>query len=266
MINLKDKNYLILGVANEKSIAWGIAQALHNCGANLCFTYVNESIEKRVRPLAKSLKETKEEFVLPCDVQDQNQIEKLFATLAENWGRIDGIVHSLAFAPKEELQNKFYDTSRTGFLTALDISAYSLITLCNHALPLMKENGGTVITLTYIGSQKVIPNYNVMGVAKAALECSLKYLASELGEFNIRINGISAGPIKTLAASGIPKFRDLLGTFSNVSPLRRNVSVEDVANTALFYSSPLSSGITGEITYVDCGFNIIGMSQEEKAS
>ena len=251
----KGKKFLVLGVANERSIAWGIAKALSEQGAELAFTYVNEAIEKRVRPLAESINCS---TVLPCDVQNDKHIDDLFVDLAERWGKIDGIVHSLAFAERHDLENRFSKTSRDGFKTALDVSAYSLIALAGRAQPLMKD-GGSIITLTYLGSQRAIKNYNVMGVAKAALEASVRYLADDLGELNIRVNAISAGPIKTLAASGIPHFRDLLTKFAECAPLKRNVSVEDVAGTALYYLSPWSSGVTGEITYVDCGFSTVGI-------
>lgn len=251
----KGKKILILGVANERSIAWGIAKALHDQGAELAFTYVNEAIEKRLRPLAESLSCS---MVLPCDVQNDQHLDTLFSELAERWGRIDGVVHSIAYADKADLDNPFSKTTRDGFKLALDVSAYSLIAVAGRAAALMTE-GGSIITLTYLGAQRAVKNYNVMGVAKAALESSVRYLASDLGEKNIRVNAISAGPIKTLAASGIPGFRDLLTKFAESSPLKRNVSVEDVAGTAMFLLSPWSSGVTGEITYVDCGFSTVGV-------
>jgi enoyl-[acyl-carrier protein] reductase I len=250
------KKILILGVANDWSIAWGIAQALHKEGAELAFTYLNEALEKRVRPLADSLGC---KTVLPCDAQSDEQLDKLFADLSDRWGHIDGIIHSIAYAEKEDLANRFSMTTRKGFQTALDISAYTLVAVAQRAVPLMKEKGGSILTLTYLGSERVIPNYNVMGVAKAALEASVRYLAADVGEFNIRVNAVSAGPIKTLAASGIPKFRDMLHAFAAKAPLKRTVTQEDVANSALYLMGPLSSGVTGEVVYVDAGYSIVGM-------
>lgn len=255
MAMLSGKKILICGVANERSIAWGIAEALHREGAELGFTYVNEAIEKRVRPLAESLGC---QTVLPCDVQSDANLDTLFAELESRWGTLDGIIHSVAFAEREDLARPFSKTPREGFRLALDVSAYSLIALAGRAETLMK-NGGSILTMTYLGSQRVVSNYNIMGVAKAALESSVRYLAADLGAKNIRVNAISAGPIKTLAASGIPHFRELLTSFAERAPLRRNVSQEDVAQASLFYVSPMSAGITGEITYVDCGFNILGV-------
>ena len=255
MEGLKGKRVLILGVANEKSIAWGIAQALHRAGAELAFTYVNAAIEKRVRPLAEELSCPN---VFPCDVASDADIENLMAELEGRWGSIDAIVHSVAFANKADLEARFSQTSREGFRLALDVSAYSLIAVAGRAARLMK-NGGSILTLSYLGAQRVVPNYNIMGVAKAALEASVKYLAADLGQQNIRVNAVSAGPIRTLAASGIPHFKDMLNAFAEKAPLRRNVTQEDIANTSVYYLSPLSSGITGEVTYVDCGFNILGM-------
>ena len=252
----KDKKILILGVANQKSIAWGISEALHKEGASLCFTYMNEAIERRVRPLAESLSSS---LCLPCDVQSDEEIDNLFSELESRWGTIDGIVHSVAFADRDDLQNRFHKTSRKGFQLALDVSAYSLVAVAGRAQPLMKENGGSIITLSYLGAERVITNYNVMGVAKAALEANVRYLAADLGQDNIRVNALSAGPIKTLAASGIPQFKELMAHFARMAPLKRNVTQEDVALSALYFLGPLSVGVTGEIHYVDCGFNVIGM-------
>ena len=249
------KRILVLGVANDRSIAWGIAEALHREGARVAFNYLNEALERRVRPLAESLGCS---TVYPCDVQSDEQLDAMFSRIKEDWGTIDGIVHSLAFADKEDLSNRFVNTSRSGFHLALDVTAYSLIAVARRALPLMSENGGSIMTLTYLGAERVVPNYNVMGVAKAALEASVRYLAADLGECNIRVNAISAGPIKTLAASGIPQFRDMLAAFAEKAPLRRNVTQEDVANTGLYLLGPLGKGVTGEVVYVDCGFNIMG--------
>jgi enoyl-[acyl-carrier protein] reductase I len=253
---LEGKKALIVGVANERSIAWGIAQKLHEEGAELAFTYVNAAIEKRLRPLAESIGCNN---VFPCDVQSDAEIANLYAELTTRWGRIDALIHSVAFANGDDLKCRFHETSRAGFNLALDVSAYSLIGLARGAYPLMKDNGGTILTLSYLGAQRVVQNYNIMGVAKAALESSVRYLAADLGQDKIRVNALSAGPIKTLAAAGIPKFRELLGSFEEKSPLRRNVTQEDIAKSALFYLSDLSSGITGETTYVDCGYNILGL-------
>ena len=252
---LKGKKYLILGVANERSIAWGITQALVQNGAEVAMTYLNEALEKRVRPLAESIGC---EHVLPCDVQKDEDIDAMYNELEKRWGTLDGIVHSVAFANGDDLKARFSDTSRDGFKLALDVSAYSLIAVAGKGKRLM-PNGGSIITMTYLGSERVVPNYNIMGVAKAALEASVRYLASDLGEQNIRVNAISAGPIKTLASAGIPHFKDMLNAFAEKAPLKRNVSTEDVANCALFYLSHLGNGVTGEVTYVDCGFSIMGM-------
>jgi enoyl-[acyl-carrier protein] reductase I len=249
------KKVLVLGVANERSIAWGIAQALHREGATLAFNYLNEALERRVRPLAA---EVGCDVVLPCDVQSDEQLDSFFNEIRERWGSIDAVVHSLAYAEKDDLSNRFVNTSRKGFQTALDISAYSLVAVANRALPLMQDNGGSILTLTYLGAERVVTNYNVMGVAKAALEASVRYLAADLGPSNIRVNAISAGPIKTLAASGIPQFRDMLAAFAEKAPLKRNVTQEDVGNTGLYLLGPLSSGVTGEVVYVDAGFSIMG--------
>ena len=249
------KKVLILGVANKKSIAWAIAEALKKEGATLALTYMNDAIEKRVRPLAEELGVTD---VLPCDVQSDEEIANLFAELESRWGSLDGIVHSVAFAEKDDLGKPFSETSRDGFRLAMDISAYSLVALAGRAKSLMKD-GGSIITMSYLGAERAVDNYNVMGVAKAALESSVRYLAADLGPQNIRVNAISAGPIKTLAASGIPQFKTLLSNFAEKSPLRRATETEDVAGAALFYLSSLGKGVTGETTYVDCGFNIIGV-------
>lgn len=249
------KKILVLGVANDRSIAWGISEALHREGAQLAFNYLNEALERRVRPLAESLGCR---HVYPCDVQSDEQLDAMFARIKEDFGSLDGVVHSLAFADKEDLSGRFVNTSRAGFSLALDISAYSLIGVARRALPLMTEHGGSIVTLTYLGAERVVPNYNVMGVAKAALEASVRYLAADLGEFGVRVNAISAGPIKTLAASGIPQFRDMLAAFAEKAPLKRNVTQEDVANTGLYLLGPLGRGVTGETLYVDCGFNIMG--------
>lgn len=250
------KKVLVLGVANKKSIAWGITEALVAGGAKVCLTYMNDAIEKRVRPLAD---EISCDTVLPCDVQSDESLDNLFAELESRWGSIDGIVHSVAYAEKDDLSNPFSQTSRSGFQLALDISAYSLVAVAGRGAKLMNE-GGSIITLSYLGAERVVSNYNVMGVAKAALEASVRYLADDLGRTKgIRVNAISAGPIKTLAASGIPEFKKLLADFAEKAPLKRNVSQEDVANTAQYLLSEMSSGVTGETIYVDGGYNIMGI-------
>ncbi len=249
------KKVLVLGVANERSIAHSITTELVKEGATVALTYVNEAIEKRVRPIAEELGI---KHVYQCDVQNEEHIDKLFAEIKDAWGSLDGMVHSIAFADREDLSRRFVETSRAGFQLALDVSAYSLVTLSKRAEKLMSE-GGSIITLTYLGSQRVVKNYNVMGVAKAALEASVRYLAYELGEKGIRVNAVSAGPIKTLAASGIAGFKDMLSVFAEKAPLRRNTSLEDVAKASLFLLGHDASGVTGETMYVDCGFNTIGM-------
>jgi len=255
-MNLQGKKFIILGVANERSIAHAITENVKKAGAEIILTYVNEAIEKRVRPIAQELGI---KHVVKCDVQSDAEIDELFKYASEVWGgKIDGVVHSLAYAEREDMANRFVATTRTGFNTALGISAYSLIAIAKRAETLMTE-GGSIITLTYLGSEKVVKNYNVMGVAKAALEASVRYLASDLGEKGIRVNAISAGPIKTLAASGIPGLKDMLNAFAEKAPLKRNTSLEDVAGTAEFLLADASRGITGEVIHVDCGFNIIGM-------
>lgn len=253
---LNDKKGIIFGVANERSIAWAIAQALHKEGAELAFTYVGDALKERVVPLAQGIGS---KLILPCDVAKDNEIDAVFNKVKETWGGLDILVHSVAFANKEELKGLYADTSREGFRLAMDVSAYSLVALAKRAYPLMEGRSGSIITLTYYGSKKVIPNYNVMGVAKAALEASVKYLAADLGQKGIRVNAISAGPVKTLAAMGIAGFRDILSVVEKKAPLKRNVTTEDIAKTALYLLSDLSSGVTGDIIYVDAGYNIVGM-------
>lgn len=252
----KDKRVLVFGVANDRSIAWGIAEAMHKQGARLVFTYAGEVIEKRMRPLAESVGA---ELILPCDVTDDAQIESVFGAVREHWGGLDVLIHAVAFANREDLEGLYVDTSRAGFKVALDISAYSLVALARVSAPLMKPNGGSIVTLSYYGSEKVVSGYNVMGVAKAALEASVRYLAADLGPHNIRVNAISAGPLKTLAAAGIKGFKSILHVVEEKAPLRRNVTQEDVANSALFLCSDMAAGVTGEILHVDCGYNILGM-------
>jgi enoyl-[acyl-carrier protein] reductase I len=252
---VQGKKGVVFGVANEKSIAWAIARALKKQGAELAFTYAGEVFEKRVRPLAESIGS---QIVLPCDVTDDAQIDSVFDTIRNEWGGLDILIHSIAFANKDELKGEFVETSREGFKLALDISAYSLVALAKRAYPLMEGRGGSILTMTYYGSEKVVRNYNVMGVAKAALEASVRYLATDLGQRGVRVNAISSGPIKTLAAMGISGFKDILDIVETKAPLKRNVTQEDVAKTALYLSSDLASGVTGEIIYVDSGFNIMG--------
>ncbi len=252
---LEGKKGLVVGVANNRSIAWGIAEACHKEGATLGFTYLNDALAKRVIPLAESIGS---KFIAQCDVQNDQQIDALAKQLESEWGQIDFLVHSVAYAQAEDLKGPFHQTSRAGFSLALDISAYSLVALTQRLIPLMK-NGCSVLTLSYLGAVQVVPNYRLMGVAKAALEASVRELAADLGAQNIRVNAISAGPIKTLAAAGISDFKSLLGSFETRAPLRRGVNIEDVGSAALFMLSPMSNAITGEIMYVDSGFNITAM-------
>jgi enoyl-[acyl-carrier protein] reductase I len=248
------KRALVLGVANDHSIAWAIARRLHGEGAELALTYPNEAIEKRLRPLARSLGV---ETVLSCDVTRDEEIEAALGHVRERWGRLDVLVHSIAYAEREDLKGRFVDTSRQGFRTALEVSAFSLVAVCRQAEALMSE-GGAVLTLTYFGAEKVIPHYNVMGVAKAALEASVRYLAADLGPSGIRVNAISAGPLKTLSAAGIGGFRTMLHHHAERAPLRRNITTEEVAGAALYLCSDLGSGVTGELLHVDAGYNIQG--------
>jgi len=254
--SLQGKRALILGLANDRSIAWGIAQALHAQGARLAFNYLGESLERRVRPLAESLGA---ELIEPCDVTQDNQVKDLFEKVGARWGGLDILIHSVAFANKEDLHGRFVDTTREGFKLALDISAYSLIATSREAARLMPETGGTILTLTYYGSEKVIPGYGVMGVAKAALESSVRYLAHDLGKQKVRVHAISAGPIKTLAAAGgISNFRDILSQIEEKAPLHENVSPEDVGALAAFICQDGARHMTGNLLYVDSGFNIMG--------
>lgn len=246
------KRGVIFGVANDKSIAWGVAQQLHAAGAEIAFTYLNEALEKRVRPLAGSLGS---KIILPCDVGSDDDIAAVFKELEQQWGTIDFVVHAVAFANREDLKNPFSQTSREGFLLAMDISAYSLVAMTRCALPLMKA-GGSIVTMSYLGAVMAVPDYNVMGVAKAALESSVRYLAAELGTQKIRVNAVSAGPIKTLAASGVGNFKEKLHIMEERSPLRRTVTQEEVGKASLYLLSDLASGVTGEVHYVDGGFNI----------
>ncbi len=258
---LDGKKALIFGVANDHSIAWGIAQALHAQGATLGFSSIEMLIEKRVRPLADSLGAT---FVEPCDVQKDEDIDRVFARWQKEQGDLDILVHALAFAKREDLDGRFVDTSREGFMLALDVSAYSMVALARGAAPLM-PNGGSMMTLSYYGAEKVVANYNVMGVAKSALESSVRYLAADLGPQNIRVNAISAGPIRTLAASGIAGFKSMYGKFKDIAPMRQNISIDDVGGTAVYLASDLSRNVTGETVYVDGGFNVLGVPLPEEA-
>jgi len=253
---LKGKKGAIFGVANDKSIAWGIAQMLHQEGADLAFTYAGEILEKRVRPLAEKVGS---KIILPCDVTKDEEIKQVFQNIRQEWGGLDFLVHAIAYANKEDLTNPYIETSREGFHLALDISSYSLVALSRHAAALMEGRRGAILTMTYVGSEKVIPNYNVMGVAKAALEASVKYLAYDLGPKGTRVNAISAGPIRTLAASGISGFKEMLHFSSERAPLKRNIDQDEVGRTALYLLSDMASAVTGEVLHVDAGYNIMGM-------
>lgn len=251
---LTGKKALILGVANDRSIAWGIAKALKAQGASLALTYMNDAIHKRVEPLAQ---EIGADFIAQMDVSNDDHYPALKKVVEEKWGKFDILIHSLAFADKDDLSKPFLQTSRKGFLMACDISAYSLVGLCQTLEPIMND-GGSVVAMTYYGSQKVVKNYNVMGVAKAALEASTRYLAYDLGPRKIKVNCISAGPIKTLAASGISGFRSLLSQVEEIAPMKEGVSQDDVAGTAVYLTTELSGGVTGQILYVDAGLSILG--------
>ncbi len=255
---LEGKKALIFGIANKNSIAWGIAQELHKHGAQLGFSYGFDILEKRVRPLAEQIGV---EFVEECNIEDDEAIANTFAKASDYFdGEIDILIHSIAHAKREDLTGRFVDTSRDGFQLAMDVSVYSFVAIAKHAAPLMK-NGGSMLCMTYYGAEKAVPHYNVMGVAKAALEASTRYLAADLGPDNIRVNAISAGAIKTLSAAGIGGFRKMLRYTEERAPLRRNVNQEEVGKTALWLCSDLSSGVTGEIVYVDAGYNILGMPE-----
>ena len=255
MFNMKDKKGVVLGIANERSVGWGIASALHSCGAKLAFSYANESIKKRVLPLAK---ECDSEIVYECDVSNDENINTFFKKIASHWNNLDFVVHSIAFSNKDELKGKYLNTSRKNFLNTLDISCYSFTAVCQEAQKYM-QNGGQFLTLSYLGAERVMPHYNVMGIAKSALETSVKYLATDLGDKNIRVNAISAGPIKTLAASGISDFRYILKWNEYNSPLKRTTSIDEVGKNSIYLLSDLSSGVTGEVIHVDCGYHVVGM-------
>jgi len=253
---LENKTGIIFGVANKRSIAWATAQALHNAGARLVFTYQGDRLKENVESLTREA--MPDSLLLPCDVTNQEEVDRVFSRVKEQFGRLDFLIHSIAYAPREALDGQFLDTSRDAFLTALEISAYSLVQLARAATPLMTE-GGSIVCMTYYGAEKVVSGYNVMGVAKAALEASTRYLAHDLGPRNIRVNAISAGPIQTLSARGVADFTSMLKHAAAHAPLQRNVEPMEVGNTALFLCSALSSAITGEVIYVDCGYNIMGI-------
>lgn len=251
---LQGRTVVVFGVANKRSIAWAIAQQMQQAGAQLAITYQNERLKQEADDLIAGLSNAE---AFQCDVSRDDEITQLFEQLKARYGKLDGLVHSLAFAPGEELKGEFVDTTREGFRIALDVSAYSLVAVARAARPLMTDGGG-IVTMTYYGAEKVVPKYNVMGVAKAALEASVRYLAYDLGKNRIRVNAISAGPIKTLAARGISGFGEMLKEQAERSPMKRNVDVNEVASTAVFLTSDAGSGITGETIYVDCGYNIMG--------
>ena len=259
---LEGKRGLVMGVANDRSIAWGIAKTAHEAGAELAFTFQGDALEKRVRPLAESVNS---DILVPCDVTDEASIDQAFDTIKEKWGKIDFIVHAIAFSDKNELDGMYVDTTRENFLKTMDISVFSFTTVAKKAMPLMAD-GGSLLTLSYYGAERVMPHYNVMGVAKAALEASVRYLAADLGPQNIRVNAISAGPIKTLAASGIGDFRYILKWNELNAPLRRNVTIDDVGRSGLFLLSELGSGVTGECLHVDSGYHTVGMCSVDSAA
>ncbi len=249
------KRGLIMGLANDKSIAWGVAKAVAEQGAELAFSYQGEALKKRVDPLAAELGS---DFVVECDVADEESMDRLFASVKDRWGALDFVVHAIGFSDKSELRGRYVDTSRANFTMSMDISVYSFTAVCRRAAEMM-PSGGSLLTLTYYGAEKVMPHYNVMGVAKAALEASVRYIAEDLGKDGIRCNAISAGPIKTLAASGIGDFRYIMKWNEYNSPLRRNVTIEDVGRSALYLLSDLGSGVTGEVLHVDAGYHAVGM-------
>ncbi|MBW4580484.1 MAG: enoyl-ACP reductase FabI [Tildeniella nuda ZEHNDER 1965/U140] len=260
MLDLTGRNALVTGIANNRSIAWGIAQQLHKAGANIGITYLPDEKGRAEKKVAELVEPLQPKLFVPCNVQDDAQVEETFAAVKNQWGKLDILIHCLAFAKKEDLTGNFVNTSREGFATALEISAYSLVRLCAAAKPLMTE-GGSIVTLTYIGGARVIPNYNVMGIAKAALEMNVRYLAADLGPHNIRVNAISAGPIRTLASSAVGGILDMIHHVEQVAPLRRTVTQIEVGNAATFLCSDLASGITGQILYVDAGYEVMGMSE-----
>lgn len=252
---LQGKRGIVFGVANEYSIAWAIAKAAHEHGAQLAITYQNERFEETVKKLAATLNEP---LVLQCDVSEDEQIVRVYDEIAKQWGKLDFVVHSIAYAPRSALEGKFIDTTRSDFLLAHDISVYSFVAVTRHAVPLM-TNGGSILTLTYLGSERAVPGYNVMGVCKAALEACVRYLAAELGERNIRVNALSPGPIKTLAARGIPGFTKMLEIVKERTPMKRSTTQEEVGKMAVILLSDYASSITGEVIYIDCGYHIMGL-------
>lgn len=256
---MKGKKGLIMGVANDHSIAWGIAKALSEQGAEMAFTYQGDAFKKRVEPLVNGIGSN---IILPCDVSKEEDIDKVFSELEKQWGQVDFIVHSLAYSNKDELTGRYVDTSLENFLNSMHISCYSFTSVMRRAVPLMKE-GGSAVTLSYYGAEKVMPNYNVMGVAKAALEASVRYLAADLGEDNIRVNGISAGPMRTLAGSAIGSARKTFKYNTLTAPLKRPVGLDELGQSGLYLLSDMSAAVTGEIHYVDCGFNVVGMCKSE---
>ncbi len=261
MTILQGKKGLIMGVANNRSIAWGIAEEAKKYGAELAFTYQGEALQKRVEPLAASVGS---DIVLPCDVNDPESVTKVFEELEKKWGKLDFLVHAIAYSDKDELRGRYVDTSPSNFANTLNISAYSLAVVTKAAEQLMKNaGGGSVITLSYYGAEKVVPHYNVMGVAKAALEASVRYLAMDMGKDNIRVNAISAGPVKTLAASGIGDFRLIFKWNEYNSPLKRNIDLKDVGGAGVFLLSELGSGVTGEVLHVDAGYHVVGMKHPD---
>lgn len=256
---MQGKRGLIMGLANDKSLAWGISKKLYEAGAELAFSYQGDALKKRVAPLAEQVGS---DFLVQCDVSDMDALDATFAEIEARWGKLDFVVHAIGFSDKNELRGKYVDTSLENFLMTMNISAYSLVAVAKRARPLMSA-GGSILTLSYYGAEKVVPHYNVMGVAKAALETSVQYLANDLGPEGIRVNAISAGPIKTLAASGIGDFRYILKWNELNSPLRRNVTIDDVGGSGLYFLSDLSSGVTGETHHVDAGYHVVGMKQED---
>lgn len=252
---MEGKRGIIMGVANDRSLAYGIAKKLHEHGAESAFSYQGEAFKSRIEPIAQSFGS---DFLIECDVSKDGDIQKMFNALKAKWGKIDFVVHALAFSDKDELKGPYYNTSKDNFLNALNISCYSFTETCRHAMNVLNKDG-SIVTLTYYGAEKVMPNYNVMGVAKAALECSVRYLANDMGPHGIRVNALSSGPVRTLAASGISDFRAMLKWTESNAPLRRNTTLEDVGGAGLYLLSQLSSGVTGETHYVDSGYNIIGM-------
>ena len=258
MLDLNGKKALVTGIANNRSIAWGIAQQLHQAGAELGITYLPDDRGRNEKKVGELVEPLQPSLFLPCNVQDDTQVEETFAAVKEKWGKLDILIHCLAFANKDDLSGNFSDTSRNGFSLALDISSFSLVKLSGAAKSLMTD-GGSIVTLTYLGGVRVIPNYNVMGIAKSALEMNVRYLAAELGPQNIRVNGISAGPIRTLASSAVGGILDMIHHVEETAPLRRTVTQQEVGNTATFLCSNLASGITGQILYVDSGYSVMGM-------